>query len=107
MANGRTSKKHLTQNVFLFRNAIGILPTARPAVCPRLPFSIVLRALTVTLTVTLNRPYTNAIHLEQSSRVEKKGVPAKVLAKICIVLCENLPNYNSKEILIQFTRAVF
>lgn len=98
MANGRTSKKHLTQNVFLFRNAIGILPTARPPVYPRLPFSIVLCALTVTLTVTLNRPYTNAIHLGQSSRVEKRE-SAKVFAKIWLRI------FPKK--LIQFTRARF
>lgn len=74
MANGRTSKKHLTQDVFLFRNAIGILPTARPAVYSRLPFSIVLCALTVTHTVTLSQPYSSAIHLGQLSSVKKKGV---------------------------------
>jgi len=74
MANGRTSKEHLTQDVFLFRNAIGILPTARPAVYSRLPFSIVLCTLTVTRTVTLNQPYSSRYSFRTVVQCEKKGV---------------------------------
>lgn len=95
MANGRTSKEHLTQDVFLFRNAIGILPTARPAVYSRLPFSIVLCTLTVTRTVTLNQPYSSAIHLEQLSSVKKKE-SAKIFAKIRFVLIKNLAIFPNK-----------
>lgn len=98
MANGRTSKEHLTQNVFLFRNAIGILPTASPAVYSRLPFSIVLCTLTVTRTVTLNQPYSSAIHLEQFHFVHsvKKKESAKIFAKIRIVLIKNLAIFPNK-----------
>lgn len=90
MRSGQVSKKHLVQNVFLFCNAIGILSTVLPSVSPRLPLSIVLRALTVTCTVTLNRPYTPAIHLGHNPPVGKKRESAKAFAKIHIVLIENL-----------------